>query len=343
MPHKPSTRTAVAALAPLLALFITAVAVAADSPGTISFTSAAYDVDEGAGKATITLTCAGGTSGEVAAKVSVANGTAGAADYLKPGEIDPSFVLAANPDSVFGDALALQPDGKVLIGQSGTVLRLLPDGGVDPSFAQPVVNGGVASVAVLPDGKIIIGGAFTVANDLVRNRVARLNPDGSLDSSFNGTAGVNFNDLVNVVTPLPDGKVMAGGDFTNINGVPTTYLARLNPDGTLDAGFTSGGGFNVYSMAAQPDGKVIAGGFELYRYNTDGSIDTTFSGGVTRVNSAVLALAIRPNGKVIIAGQFTDVGGVPRAHLAQLNSDGSLDASFNPGTGTDSALLVMAL
>ena len=344
MPRIPSRCLTLTAIVSLLALFITAVAAAAGSPGTISFTSATYDVDEGAGGATITLTRTGGTSGEVAAKVSVAGGTAGSTDYnLKPGETDPSFTRSPFTDFTFDDSLAIQPDGKILIGQTRTVQRLLPNGDLDPSFTRPVLNGHVGSVALLPDGKILIGGGFTIANDEARGRVARLNPDGTIDTSFSGSAGLNFNDSIYVLAATPDGKVMVGGYFTSINGVLRSHLARLNSDGTLDTGFDPYPRNNVYSMVVQPDGKVIAGGFGLNRYNTDGSLDTGFNGGASPTNSAELALALRPDGKLLVGGNFDKVNGAPHAALAQLNTDGSLDTSFNPGAGPDFAIDTMDL
>jgi uncharacterized delta-60 repeat protein len=348
MPHLSSRRAgAVTAVVASLVLSIVAVAAAAGGPGTISFTSLTYDVGEGAGRASITLARTGGTDGTVVAKVSPAGGTAGAADYrLQPGEIDPTFTRPSSVTTIFNDALAVQPDGKILIGQSTTVRRLTATGSPDPTFTPPSLNGHVSSVAVLTDGKILICGGWTVANNEARGRVLRLNADGTIDPSFNAAPGLTFDDYPYVVAGAPGGKVFVGGYFTKINGVTRNKLARLNPDGTFDEGFDPvgrGGGSNVYAMAVQPDGKVIAAGFGTSRYNTDGSTDNTFHGGQVVTYSAILAVQLKPDGKVFIGGQFTAIDGVPRSHVAQLNPDGTLDTSFDPGTGLDQTPLSVAM
>ncbi|HEX8116235.1 MAG TPA: hypothetical protein VF521_03115, partial [Pyrinomonadaceae bacterium] len=207
------------------------------------------------------------------------------------------------------------------------------------------LNGKVISVAVQPDGKILICGYWTVANNEARGHVLRLNADGTIDPAFNAAPGLTFDDSPLVVGGTPDGKVVIGGYFTKINGVTRNKLARLNADGTLDAGFDAvgrGGASNVYALAVQPDGKVIAAGFGTARYNTDGSTDNTFHGGQVVTTYAVLAVRLKPDGKVFIGGQFTDIDGVPRSHVAQLNADGSLDTSFDPGSGVDQTPLSAA-
>ena len=239
-----------------------------------------------------------------------------------------------------------KPDGKILIGQSNTVRRMTTNGALDPTFTPPSLNGTVISVAVLPDGKILICGSWTVANNEARGRVLRLNADGTIDPSFNAAPGLTFDDYPYVVAGAPGGKVFVGGYFTKVNGVTRNKLARLNSDGTLDAGFDAvgrGGGSNVYAMAVQPDGKVIAAGFGTSRYNTDGSTDNTFHGGQVVTSFADLAVLLKPGGKVVIGGQFTEIDSVPRSHIAQLNADGTLDTSFDPGSGLDQAPLTVAM
>jgi uncharacterized delta-60 repeat protein len=344
MHRKPSRRSAVTACVLLLALSLTAVAAVIDSPGTISFTSGAYQAGEGAGGVSVTLTRTGGAAGEVKAKVSIAHGTTDANDFRKPGETDATFVRSASVESTFDDSLAIQPDGKILIGQPRTVRRLLSSGSLDPTFNQPVLNGSVHSVAVLPDGKILIAGGFTVANGEARGYVLRLFPDGTIDPSFNASPGLTLDDSPNVVAAAPDGKVMIGGYFTKVNNVARSHLARLNSDGTLDTGFNPDLRSNVYAMKVQPDGKVLAAGFGLFRYNTDGSADMSFNGGAPVTSSgAELALALRPDGKVLVSGNFKNVLNSPHASLVQLNTDGSLDSSFDPGTGPDFSIDSMAL
>jgi uncharacterized delta-60 repeat protein len=118
----------------------------------------------------------------------------------------------------------------------------------------------MGAVAVQPDGKILIGGNFTIVKGTNRNGIARLNADGSLDSSFNPGSGANA--LVDSIVVQPDGKVLIGGDFIAFNGTPRNRIARLNANGSLDSSFNPGTGADgsVRSIALQSDGHVVIGG-----------------------------------------------------------------------------------
>ncbi len=131
---------------------------------------------------------------------------------------------------------------------------------------------------------------------------------GALDTSFNPTdVGFGFGDGVNgsiITTTLqPDGKVLIGGFFTRYNGIFRNYIARVNADGTLDNTFNPG----------------------------------------TGASSTVGTLALQPDGKVIIGGSFTTYNGTSRNRIARLNADGTLDNTFNPGTGASGGVLSLAL
>jgi len=278
------------------------------------------------------------------------------------GSLDAGF----NPGTGANDwvnSLVLQPDGKVLIGgqffsYNGTprkrIARLNADGSLDVGFnpGTGANNGGVESLALQPDGKVLIGGRFTDYNGTSRNRIARLNADGSLDAGFN--PGTGANDEVIAFALQPDGKVLIGGRFTNYNGTPRNRIARLNADGSLDAGFNPGTGadLDVVALSLQPDGKVLIGGdFNNYngtsrnkiaRLNADGSLDASFNP-VIGANNTIRSFALQPDGKVLIGGSFTTYNGTPRNRIARLNADGSLDDSFNPGTGANDWVNSLAL
>ena len=130
---------------------------------------------------------------------------------------------------------------------------------------------------------------------------------GSNDPTFNvvddGTNRDGANYAVLALALQPDGKLLIGGGFTAYNGTPRNHIARLNADGSLDASFNPGSGAN----------------FEVH------------------------ALALQSDGKVLIGGTFTSYNGTPRNRIARLNADGSLDASFNPGTGADTSVRALAL
>jgi uncharacterized delta-60 repeat protein len=209
-----------------------------------------------------------------------------------------------------------------------------PDIGFNPD-----VSGVVIGIAAQADGKVLIGGTFTGVRGVTRNRIARLNADGSLDTGFNPNADFT----VNGVAVQADGKVLIGGQFTTVGGVGRNRIARLNADGSLDTGFNpnvSTLGSVVNSIALQADGKVLIGGTfttvggvtrnRIARLNADGSLDTGFN---PDANNELKSIAVQADGKVLIGGLFTSVGGVTRNRIARLNADGSLDAGFNPDAG----------
>ena len=280
-----------------------------------------------------------------------------------PGSVDPTFNSSNgfnHPVPVY--AVAVQSDGKVIVGgyfssYNGTarnsIARLNTDGSLDTSFN---VGGGadsfVYAVAVQSDGKVIIGGRFTTYNGTARNNIARLNTDGSLDTSFNVDTGPEPNSEVEAVAVQSDGKIIIGGHY--YKGTALINIARLSTDGSLDTSFNVGAGADsdVYAVTVQSDGKVIIGGaFTNYnetarnniaRLNTDGSLDTSFNIGAGP-NSFVYAVAVQSDGKIIIGGAFTTYKGTARSNIARLNTDGSLDTSFNVGAGCNSFVYAVAV
>jgi uncharacterized delta-60 repeat protein len=204
------------------------------------------------------------------------------------------------------------------------------------------LNGTVSNVALQNDGKIIVSGGFTQFNGISVNNLVRLNSDGSFDSSFN--IGTGFNGSVNFIKIQPDNKLLLGGNFTSFNGISANYIARLNPDGSMDDTFISGAGFNnfVHVIELQSDSKIlVGGGFTSYngvmanriiRLNSDGSQDITFSTG-SGFNQPVRTLAIQPDGKVLAGGEFTTYNGSASNRIVRLNSSGLIDGSFNISNG----------
>lgn len=201
----------------------------------------------------------------------------------------------------------------------------------------PSPNNMVYSIAVQSDGKILMGGDFGIVGGQTRTNIARVNPDGSLDTSFNP----NANGTVKSIVIQPDGKILVGGTFQNIGGQTRNKVARLNSDGTADSFHPSVSG-NVDVVVLQPDGKVIIGGQfngvnsqtrnRVARVNSDGSLDTAFNPNIITAGGEafIYAIAVQSDGKILVGGEFTNVGTEPRSNIARLNSDGSLDFSFNP-------------
>jgi len=275
------------------------------------------------------------------------------------GTLDTTFAIGSGADNVIHTS-AQQSDGKIIIAGNfmsydGTprnrIARLNADGSLDLSF-DPLggADGMIYSTIVQSGGKIIIAGEFTDYNGTSVNRIARLNADGSLDSSF---IGAGADGLIHTMMFQPDGKIIIAGDFTSYDGTPRNRIARLNADGSLDLSFDPLGGADTYifSVDLQSDGKIIIGGFftsyngtsrnYIARINTGWTLDTSFDPGVG-TNATVQDSLVQSDGKIIIAGDFTSYNGTSVNRIARLNTGGSLDASFNPGMGTDSQIFTLS-
>ncbi len=220
-------------------------------------------------------------------------------------------------------------------------------GDVDLSFNAGVITSQFAqnrlmAVAVQPDGKILIGGMFNVVAGVSRNGLARLNADGSVDTTF-VPPPFSQSDLV---APLeifvqPDGKILVGGNNFRINNILYT-LIRLNADGSVDGSFTLLPTLGVVEdMVLQTDGKIlVAGDFGSLangqnrvaaRINTNGTVDGTFFGGTSPTYSGRgRGIAVQPDGKVIVGGAFfATFGTTTYSNIVRLDANGFLDAAFN--------------
>ncbi|HSK12124.1 MAG TPA: delta-60 repeat domain-containing protein, partial [Phnomibacter sp.] len=203
-------------------------------------------------------------------------------------------------------------------------------------------NGEVRALKALQGGKILaLGFNFTHVNRQARNRIAILHADGSLDDDFK--PGTGFDSFVFEAVQQPDGKIIVVGFFKNYNGTPRNGIARINLDGSIDAGFDPGtGGDNIYSVALRPDGKILVAGFftnfngveknRIALLNANGSLDEGFPNS-TGANGAVQVIRITPSGKIAIGGTFTQYNGATANRVALLNADGSPDQGFLSGAG----------
>lgn len=252
---------------------------------------------------------------------------------------------------------AIQVDGKILVGGSFTsyngtnynrLIRLNSDGSPDNTFEIGVgFNGSVETVIIQPDGKILVGGNFTSYNGTTQGNIIRLNQNGTKDTTFNVNTGFIhpiYYSSVSTIKIQNNGKILVGGSFSTFNDIPCKGIVRLNNDGTIDNSFT----FNINlsgisAIEIQTDGKILAGAFGNYlnntiviggliRLNSNGTIDNTFNIG-TGSNAPICSIKIQTDGKIIIGGQFDSFNGLNRARLLRLNTDGSVDTSFNNGSG----------
>jgi uncharacterized delta-60 repeat protein len=281
------------------------------------------------------------------------NGTAvgGVARLNADGTLDTAF--ATNTGSGSGSIfygfndVELQPDGKiVLVGDfisfNGTsiknIVRLNSNGTLDSGFATNIGSGPDSSlekVKVQSDGKLVLIGGFTTYNGYTLGAIARLNTDGTLDTAFAANTGVGTGDggAISILEIQSDDKIIIGGGFSTFNGVGNKGILRLNTDGTLDSAFYTslGAGYSqVNSAALDKNQKVIIGmanSPRLARANQDGTPDSNFATNVgTSIDTTIFGLqfANQLDGKIVIAGNFTQYNGVTAIRVARIGGDAAL-------------------
>lgn len=200
------------------------------------------------------------------------------------------------------------------------------------------------AVAVQTDGKILVGGDFSSINGVTKYGVARLNANGTLDTSFSTSLDSPGNRSISIQT---DGKIILG------DGIPGG-VGRLNQNGSTDTTFNVGTGTPslVLSTSIQSDGKIIATGqftnFNgvlvrgVVRLNTNGSVDTTFNHTGLTGSGAIFDSVIQNDGKIILGGTFVPDSFTIR-RIIRLNTDGNVDNTFVQGTGFNDPLRALAL
>ena len=260
-------------------------------------------------------------------------------------------------------ALAIQPDGKIVAAGNVSggfgVARYNTDGSPDSSFGTNGImttsaGSSCYALALQSDGKIVLGGSS--GGGMV---VVRLTTGGALDSTFNGTglvktnAGTGWNEIY-ALTLQGDGKIVAGGYAYTADGCNFAVL-RYNTNGSLDTTFGTGGKVTTWlgsyarinSLALQADGKIVAGGMlatselggnhwivAMGRYNSDGSLDSTFgSGGIVTTDavdwrSEIQGIAVTPTGEILATGYAGTITAQTDFFVFRYKSDGSLDTSF---------------
>lgn len=242
-------------------------------------------------------------------------------------------------------------------------------GSLDTTFStnlSTLLNSKVNAIAIQPDGNMVVGGDFRSPS---RHHIVRLDSAGNEDTTFTTNLGTGFGGSGQNVQALGlqvDNKIVVGGQFANFNGNARLHLLRLNSDGTEDTAFYTGlgagvGGF-VYATRILASQQILIAGnflnvdgngcFGLAMVNPDGTVATglaaTFNTNLgVGFDAQVSCMAIQPDGKIVLGGQFTTFAGVALSapYLARLNSDGTLDTAFSTGqaTGFDSAVHTLAL
>ena len=265
---------------------------------------------------------------------------------LADGTLDPAFTQWDG--SLFngrGDLIALQTDGKILLGgrfteinvtNYGRIVRFNSDGSIDGTFNTSAsgFDNQVRAITIQSDGKIIVGGSFTTYNGSPATSIVRINADGTIDAGFSFGSGLNG--TVYTIIQQNDGKILIGGLFTTYNSTTVQSIIRLNNDGTLDSSFTPPALTSISEIALQSDTKIIAyGSAGLIRLNENGTLDGTFDTG-SGFDDDVTTVYCEPSGKIIVGGYFQDINGTSRNFIARLNPNGSLDNFFDVGVGSNS-------
>ena len=322
-------------------------------------------------------------------------------DLLAAGDLDTTFnssgtipgikfgTIGVSDDGNEGVETVVQADGKIVVAtQTASPFDVLvggynPDGSLDSTFG----TGGtttfdfttgtslVRDVAIDSAGRIVVAGTIIISpGGQTRFAVARLNPDGSPDTSFDGdgkATAFSVNSVALAVAIQGNDKIVMGGYVNATTSARNFALARFDVNGTLDSTFGSGGLVitdffgnqdEINDIAIQSDGRIVAAGFAfaganpinndfaLARYNTDGTLDTTFDtdgrvntnlvtsaqvSGLTSSLDIANAIRIQSDGRIVVAG-FTAISGSTNETdmvVARYNTNGSLDTTLVPASG----------
>ncbi|MBI4658087.1 MAG: immunoglobulin domain-containing protein [Verrucomicrobia bacterium] len=289
------------------------------------------------------------------------------------GSLDPMFVPeAVNRPRVQGQirAAAVLPDGRILIGGNFVVYgassgdfrynlaRLTANGAVDLTLNNTFISGVINALAQQSDGKILVGGQnLTVLNRTNLYCLVRLTANGAVDNTYSqrvgGNGSVHFIDI-NTNNAANPNSSRIGGILPALDGSVTNYLISLKVDGSVDSTYGGAGAVNgaVARTASQADGRLLLAGFftqaagtswnRVVRLTSAGTPDASFAIG-TGADGETLAIAVQSGGKILLAGGFTSFNGVPCGGITRLNSDGSIDGTFNPGSGANDRIYQMQL
>ena len=303
--------------------------------------------------------------------VSLPNGFA-VARFDSNGQIDNTFgtagkvTVAYSFNSTKATSAVIQPDGKILVGgygnSSSQIIRLNTDGSFDSTFDEDGkvttkigTYSGINLLTLQTDGKIVAAG-YSSSDTSSEVAVARYNPDGSLDTTFD-TDGIvttdvdNKSDTANAVKIQVDGKIVVGGttNQTPNTTFPDFLSIRYNSNGSLDTSYNGSGKVvtaitpsedQANAMVIQMDGKIVLVGYSYnlnydiaaVRYNSDGSLDFSFgNSGISLIElknatDLIIDIAVQPDNKIVAVGygnnNYRDIA------IARYNPNGSLDTSF---------------
>jgi uncharacterized delta-60 repeat protein len=211
------------------------------------------------------------------------------------------------------------------------LIRLNQDGTVDTTFTTGTGSiNGIFRVAEQADGKLVISGNFVYYNGIQKNYTARLNTDGTVDSTF--ITGTGFDSTAHGVSVIGN-KILYTGNFTSYNGSTANRIVLLNSDGSIDQSFNPGTGFNgdseytkifnnqiyvVHTVATQYNGTPIS---HVVRLNLDGSLDSAFN--ITTTFSDMIYNVVKlSDTRYFLMGRYQLVNGQPKGGLIKVDENG---------------------
>lgn len=253
------------------------------------------------------------------------------------GSLDSTFVQTGAGITGVVDAIAVQPDGRIVVGGSfdlyngiarKKILRLEATGALDLTFAQTGagLDGAVNDLALVPGGKILVSGYFAHYAGAARSRIAQLTSTGALDATFDPSSG--FDQDVYTISRASNGDVWAGGPFTTYRGLPVSHVVRIPANGGAAYPAPSSAGLGaVYDIEQTPSGQVLVGGLHVMaRYSSAGVLDPSFAPVSASLPSYVFTIGQQGDGKIVIGGRTGLTGWVGR-----LTSTGALDPGYPSG------------
>ncbi|MFN0067972.1 MAG: hypothetical protein ACKVYV_10085 [Limisphaerales bacterium] len=274
----------------------------------------------------------------------------------RPGELVPGFAPGFAETNIIQVAL-VRPDGGIYVGGRFTAIGgvartnlalLKADGTVDLSFDPGLGPDDMVFSLALQGDKLLIGGTFDSYGGRVARHIARVLPNGEADPAFEGYDLFNASATgVYALLPLPDGRLLVGGSFTQDATIRRRGIARLTAEGAADPSFDSSltSDLLVYSLRRLDDGRIAFGGLRVGRVLADGQPDPTFGGpslgggtGWVGQYSQVQEITLLPDGKMLCVGSFRNANNQPLNGLVRLLENGAQDRSFVVPNGADTVV-----
>ncbi|MFK8055366.1 MAG: T9SS type A sorting domain-containing protein [Saprospiraceae bacterium] len=283
------------------------------------------------------------------------------ASVAQVGTLDSTFLSGDGPNRQV-KTIAVQPDGKILIGGGFVeydgiditrLARLNADGTLDNSFRiGDGPSGTVEKIELVEDGKMFVVGSISTYNGVRSDFIVKLNDDGSRDNTFNIIHNSGVSSSASDLVVLEDGSIFIAGGIRDFNSTGLDFLVKLNPDGSQNTDFDQGSGFDrsINAIDMQSNGKIIVGGnFTEYngqairylaRLNINGTLDTTFNTDERGPSNKISEVKVLADDRIIVAGSIGNYNGISTNDVIKILPDGELDISFQPSVSDAEQIFV---